>query len=136
MSNTIWNVRPYEKPDWETVSGWWDVHAHGSGIVQALLPPLGVVVEMDEKPVCAVWLYMAAGIGVCWLEYPVSAPGLKFHDAKEAFHLAVSALEKAAKANDYGVMIAHTLPAIARVMRSFGFREETRKKVTTLKVLT
>lgn len=131
----IWSVREYLKSDWPLVSSWWDSHSHGSVLHEQLLPPLGIIVEHDSIPVCGCFLYMAASIGVCWLEYPVSRPGLKLHEAKEAFHMAVQALEKCAKENDYGIMFAHTLPAIAHVMRSFGFQAENRRKVTVMKLL-
>lgn len=129
-----WTVREYLKTDWPTVSGWADVHA-GSVLVEALLPPVGVIIEHEDQPLCACWLYLAVNIGVCWLEYPVSKPGLHLREAREAFHLAIQALERIAIALDYRIMMAHTLPGIARVMRSFGFVAEERKKVTVLKHL-
>jgi hypothetical protein len=131
----LWTVREYVKSDFALVSSWWDMHAHGSALVEALLPPVGVVVEHEGNPICACWLYMAVNVGVCWLEYPVSKPGLTLHEAKDAFHLAIQTLEKAAKDMDYNVMMAHTLPSIARTMRAFGFHAENRKKVTVLKKL-
>ncbi len=131
----VWTVREYAKADWSLVSSWWDTHAHGSVLLEPLLPPVGIIIEHDGEPACAVWLYLAVNKGVCWLEYPVSRPGLKLSEAKEAFHLATRALEKIALSLDYSVMFAHTLPAIARVMRGFGFHAETRKKVTVAKLL-
>jgi hypothetical protein len=130
-----WTVREYLKSDWALVSTWWDAHAHGSALGEALLPPTGIVVEHEGEPLCACWLYLAVNIGVCWLEYPVSKPGLKLHEAREAFHLAIQALEKIARALDYRIMLAHTLPGIARVMRSFGFHAESRRKVSVSKHL-
>jgi hypothetical protein len=133
--SSLWTVREYVKGDWALVSSWWDQHAQGSALVEPLLPPVGIIVEHESEPLCACWLYMAVNVGVCWLEYPVSRPSLELHEAKEAFHLAIQALEKIAKVHNYNIMMAHTLPGIARVMRSFGFHAEERKKITVAKLL-
>jgi len=128
------SVRAYRAEDLALVSAWWQ--AHGQGEFSArLLPPVGVVAERDGAPAAACWLYLAAGIGVCWLEYPVSRPGLGLGEAKAAFADVVAALEDVARAHDYGVMIAHTLAPIARVMRGLGFHAENRTKVTVIKPL-
>jgi hypothetical protein len=134
IDSHTWTVREYVKGDSLMVSQWWADHDQGM-FPEALLPPVGIVVEHGGEPIAAIWLYMAVGIGVCWLEYPVSRPGISLKDSTVAFGLAIRALEKVAKTHDYGVMLAHTLPGIARVMRSFGFRSENRKKVTVLKSL-
>ena len=134
MENNLLRVRHYEGKDLPMIREWWA--GHGEGEFPAwLLPPLGVVVECDGAPVAALWLYMAVKIGVCFAEFPVSRPGLSMAEGREAFRCAVGALEAAALANDYRVMICHTLPAIARVMRNFGFRAETRQKITVVKLL-
>ncbi len=131
----VWSVREYLKTDWDLVSNWWDAHAHGSHLVEPMLPPVGIIIEHDGQPACACWLYMAVGIGVCWVEHAVSRPGLKLREAKEAFRLAIHALEVIAKSHDYGVMIAHTLPAIARTLRGFGFMQDPRPKTSVVKLL-
>lgn len=111
------------------VSGWWQDHC-GDELPLALLPPVGLVVEADGGPVCACWLYLAAGIGVCWLEWPVARPGLTLRESCAAFSHAVECLEEIARTHDYGVMVAHTLPPIARMMKGMGFHMDQRQKVT------
>lgn len=133
--SNILTVREYAKADWPVVSSWWDMHAHGAALHEGLLPPVGILVADETGPLCACWLYMAVNIGVCWLEYPVSKPGLSLSEAKEVFRLAVQALEKIAKTHDYNIMMAHTLPGIARVMRGFGFHAGKQKKITVVKSL-
>lgn len=128
------SARPFEQTDLPMIREWWKAHGEGE-FPEKLLPPLGVVVEREGLPVCALWLFMAVGIGVCFAEFPVSKPGLSMREAKEAFTCAVGALEAAARANDYGVMVCHTLPPIARIMRGLGFLSESRHKVTVAKSL-
>lgn len=116
------------------VADWWRTHGEGE-FPAALLPPLGVIVQRGASSVAALWLFMAAGCGVCFAEFPVSAPGLSMRESRDAFGVALGALEAAAVANDYGVMICHTLPPIARIMRGLGFVAESRHKVTVAKGL-
>lgn len=126
--------REYRADDMPMVSEWWGDHGHGE-FPASLLPPVGVVAEQEGEPIAACWLYMAVGVGVCWLEYPVSKPGLSVRAARTAFAALVGALEDIARTHDYGLMMAHTLPPIARVMEGFGFRTERRHKITVMKPL-
>jgi hypothetical protein len=116
------------------VCEWWG--AHNDEWLQAnLLPPVGVVVEKEGAPVAACWLYLAVGIGVCWLEFPVFKPGLTLKEAREVFAVGLGALEQIALKHDYGVMIAHASPSVLRGMRGFGFVIEEQPKKTAVKLL-
>lgn len=126
------NAREYTAADLPTLREWWKAHGEGE-FPEKLLPPLGVVVENNGSPIAALFLFMAVSVGVCFAEFPVSKPGLSMRESRDAFHCALGALEAAASANNYNVMICHTLPPIARIMRGFGFKSEARQKVTVLK---
>lgn len=130
-------IRDFNKEyDLPMVREWWRDHGHKDAFPERLLPPVGVVVQDDDgADIAALWMYMAVEIGVCWIEYPVSAPGLNIVQTKEAFHTAIEGLTEIAKAHDYGVMIAHTIGPIARMMEAFGFRIEPAQKVTVSKAL-
>ena len=127
-------ARLYAADDLPMVADWWRAHGEGE-FPAALLPPLGVVIQRGAVAVAALWLFMAVGCGVCFAEFPVSKPGLSMRESRDAFGVALGALEAAAVANDYGVMICHTLPPIARMMRGLGFVAESRQKVTVMKGL-
>lgn len=115
------SVREYNpETDAATVSGWWEKR-HGVAMQLALLPPVGVVVEDDRGPVCALWLYLSAGIGVGFLENPVSMPGMGPRISAEAFAVALAALEAVALTHDYGVLVCHTPAGIARLLGKQGF---------------
>lgn len=128
-----WEVREYDAArDAEAVASWWREHGNGP-FPFSILPPVGVVVERDGEAVAACWLYLALGVGVCWLEHPVGKPGLAPFVLVEAFRHVVNALERVAAAHDYGVMFAHAIPPIARVMGRLGFISEERSKITLLR---
>src|SRR5688572_4046715 len=114
---TLWQVREYDAGrDAEMVSAWWRAH-DGSEFPLGMLPPAGIIAEIGGKPVAACWLYMAVGVGVCWLEWPVSIPGLSLAESREAFTVLVDAMEAVAREHQYSLMMAHTLPPIARFMQ-------------------
>lgn len=133
---STWSVREYTKGDAAMIAAWHRGHGGGAGPFPfALLPPVGIVIEHEEAPVAACWLYMAVGVGLCWLELPVSRPGLPLREAREAFRLGIAALEQIAQTHDYRVMMAHTTLSIARALRGFGFQPESGTKITLHKIL-
>lgn len=69
-------VRQYgsKAGDWQTVSAWWD--RTGGVFAETILPPLGVIVEYQDEPVAALWCYESFGIGVAFLEFPCTRPGI------------------------------------------------------------
>lgn len=129
------SVRHYQPTDWPTVKAWWEAHQTSRLFEPALLPPVGVIAECDGDPHAACWLYMAVGVGVAFVDMPVSKPGLKLSEVSAAFRMVLEALEAIAKAHDYGVIIAHTLPPIARhLQRQHGF-EHTGARLQCVKLL-
>jgi hypothetical protein len=129
----LWQVREYDATrDAEMVSAWWRTHGNGEFPFK-ILPPAGLIVECDGRPAAACWLYMAVGIGVCWLEHPVGRPGLAPFNLVTAFRHLMEAMDAVAAAHDYHVMFAHAVPGIARVMKRIGFMPENRTKITLLR---
>lgn len=114
-------LRMVEPADLATAAGW--AEAHGATFAPAILPKLGVVASDESGPVAMCWLHMDNSVGVCWPEMPVSRPGLSFRAARRAFLFIMEFLEQEAKRLDYGVMIVHTTPVLARALTGFGFTE-------------
>ncbi len=127
-------VRNYLPSDAAAVGAWWEAR-HGRTFPAAMLPPCGVVVEDNAGPVCALWLYMSVGIGVAFLENPVARPGLPPMRSMEAFDLALGALEITAKDHGYGVMVCHTMPPIARMLKKRGWKFSETPVITGEKYL-
>ncbi len=116
-----WTVREYAADDLVLIDSWWKGH-RSERFPSELLPPVGVIALADGEPVAACWLYMAVNVGVCWIEYPISKPGLGIKKSAAAFDVLVRILTEIAKTHDYHVMIANTMPGIARFLeRNHGF---------------
>lgn len=120
--------------DYQLVNEWWNHHRQ-EDLPETILPPNGVIVESDGNPACAVWLHLSLGIGVAFLENPVTRPGLTQREAVKCFAVAMGGLREIAKVHDYGLFIAHAEPGIARVLqRAYGFKmASTAQKVTMIK---
>jgi len=128
-------VREYNKEtDEALVCAWWDYH-RGYDLPTVLLPPVGVVVEDCDGPLCAVWLYMTIGHGVAFPEWAMSKPGLSRREAVKSFNFAHEAIEAIAKAHDYGVLMCKTTPSIARVIEKHGWVFSRRHMITGMKAL-
>lgn len=113
-------LREYTPEDYPLVSGWWE--AHGKAPTPPnLLSPIGVVVLRDEVPEAAMWLYLALGCGLCWLEYPLTAPGTTLKAARESLKAALAHMVKVAEAHNYVLMLGQAEPALAREMKRSGF---------------
>lgn len=121
MNLEVFDYREYPNAEL-IVSSWWEERKDGP-FPSNLLPPVGVVVTVDGEPAAALWMYMAVGCGVAFLEWPVTAPGL---GAKAAtpMRFAIEALAAVAKAHDYGLLRVSTLPKIARFLQREGWKLE------------
>ena len=121
--------------DFPMVDAWHKLHG-GRGLNVALLPPVGVVVHMNGEPVACVFMHLSVGVGVAFLEDPVSRPILTVAESKAAFAHALPLLEKIALENDYGIFLVNTPPAIGRFLETQGFTiADNRPKITMFKSL-
>ena len=124
MENNL-TVRSYGEGigDFQLVESWVNAHAREAVFAETTIPPVGVIVESDGEPVAACWLYLSAGIGVGFLEMPVTRPGTKLEDAVTFLGHALAALEEIARSHNYGVLMATTPKGIGHVlMRKFGYK--------------
>ena len=124
------SIRPFEaKRDLVRVNTW--AMAHGKeGLPFHFLPPSGVIVEDGGEPVAAAWLYKCLGVGVAFMEHVHTRPGLSLSRAREAIGLAVEYFRFEAREDDYGVIFAHTSPALAREAKAQGWQVLARDRVT------
>ncbi len=125
-------ARPYEKKDEGFVSRWWSLHTAERSFLPSMLPPVGIVVEQNGVPVSACWVHLSAGVGVAFLDSPVSRPGLSVKDtaadakqdkpangaeALKFFNWAYANGEKTAADLDYVPMPASV---VALIQKSWG----------------
>lgn len=126
-----YSVRAFEpKRDAFLVGAW--ARAHGrDGLPLEMLPPDGIVVlDSKKRPVAAAWLYKALGVGVSFLEHVHTAPGLSLAASRVAVNTAIEYLKLSARDDGYGIIIAHTTPALAReAVRVMGWQELGRDRV-------
>lgn len=120
-------VRAYSPTDREMVADWWKTH-RAEDFGTRPLPPLGIIVEREGVPLGALWCYETFGVGVAWIEMPVSKPGLSLRDASNVMAFAVFAITKLAGAGheprgEFTRFRVTTPPAIARVLKRLGFVE-------------
>ena len=115
-------VREYAKTDWPMLDRWWREHTSKTVLIESVLPPVGVVVEQDGEPVAALWVYLSVGVGIAFIENPVTKPGLTFVEASEVMGCAMRAIEAICKTHDYGMLRINAPDRIARwLQRNCGF---------------
>ena len=98
----MFEVKPYTKDDYQTVSQWWK-QWDWEGIPEAFLPENGLIVTHDEMPVCAAFIYKT-DTPIYWIENYISdieADKVIRSDALDL--LILSCIEKA---KDMGALVA------------------------------
>ena len=128
-------VRPYHpETDSDLCADWWHAHT-GLALQTAVLPPLGVMAEDETGPCAAAWLYLSAGIGIAFLEMPVSRPGLSLRNARQAFKAVFGALEAAALTHDYGYIQCRSKLSTVKFAQSCGYQFSPEKLMAGSKAL-
>lgn len=108
--------------DYQLVNEWWTAR-HEEALPETVLPPLGVIVELEDKPLGALWCYECFGVGVGFLEYPITRPNLSLAQAKAVMRLAVGACITVAKGHgDFSLFKCYASPAVAHVLPRLGFQ--------------
>jgi hypothetical protein len=119
----IWKVRPYGEAvgDYQMISAWREGHKV-SPLPETIIPPLALIAEREGEPQSFAVCYQSCGIGVCFLEWLITRPGLTALQAREALGHVIGGIEACAKANDYGLMFGYAPGNIARESKRFGFQ--------------
>jgi hypothetical protein len=130
--DSIFLVREFDREkDFPMIEEW-----HRDRCMQAppfsILPKFGVVAfrASTRKDVAALWLYMDNSVGVCFAEHIATAPGLTLREFRGAVGTALEFLKMRAADMNYGLMMIHTLPPIARLAKAYGFIEAGKNRVT------
>lgn len=98
----MFEVRPYKKEDYQDFCAWW-AQWGWDAVPLEFLPADGVVVSVDGKPVCAVFIYLT-NTPICWIENYISSKDCDKAVRGDALDLLIlSALEKA---KDLGACVA------------------------------
>ena len=93
------NIRKLEVSDWSTLVKWWDSWPEWGAPPKTFLPENGtggLIVEKDEQPVVAGFLYFTNSQAVL-LEWIISNPEYRNTDRQEAIELLINMAEEICK---------------------------------------
>lgn len=100
----MFTARQYEKAEYPLIASWWDGHK-----VQAtpaeILPACGIVIEAAGVPSAAAWIYFDNSVGVAWLAWVVTRPGLTAKFSEQVLAELLEAVEISAKAQKRTILI-------------------------------
>lgn len=135
MEKPIYQIRLYCPDDYPLFDEWHNGHGK-CAVSQSILPKLGVVVlacgDGEPLPVAFLFLYMDNSVGVSFLDHIVTRPGLSVSRARKALLWGMLCLRKLAAEMDYGIMICHTLPAIARFLGREGWHSMAEGRISMI----
>jgi len=135
MNKSLMQLRPYETGDYPKLCVWSEAHGR-TAPPEACLPPIGVVVFstdgfiQDDK--VFLFLYLAQGVGVCFLEHLVAKPRQTTSQTRAATVAAVTHLKALSRGMGYFLMIAHTVQGIARLMQHEGWAKADDTKLSAM----
>jgi hypothetical protein len=110
----VWRVRRFGEKvgDFQMVTGWRD--GHGVPVLpETIIPPLALISECDGEAMAFAVCYQSYGIGVCFLEWLTTRPGIPLKDARVALEHVIRALAECTK-ETHGLMFGYCVPALAR----------------------
>ncbi len=108
--------------DYQEILSWWN--GRGEPFAETILPPLGVVVEQEGERLAALWCYETHGIGVAFLEFPCTRPGIPPGLAWRALSWAENAIVSILRRRgEHKLIRAFAQSRHARAMRRLGYQE-------------
>lgn len=113
-------IRDATTNDFPLLEQWAKVHGRAA-FDPRTMPPTAFMVEDEKGPLVFCSLYLSLGVGVAFIESLFSRPWETAQVVVAGVAFLVEGVKKIAKAHDYGVIICHTFPAIARKAEGLGF---------------
>jgi len=113
-------IREATRDDYPVIESWARAHGRLQFWPEAV-SPMSFLVEDDDGPLVFCGLYLSVGVGMAFLDGFFSRPGQSALKVLEAMKLLVAMAEEVCRAHDYGVIIGHTSPGVARYARNLGF---------------
>lgn len=129
MSEPLYQIRLFgDAPgDLELVNSWRESHG-APPMPEAVVPPLAIFSELDGEPVAFAACYQSYGVGVCFMEWLATKPGMTLSQSRRAVGHVVDGL-KACTRDTHGLMMATCSPGVARGAQHFGFQVTSDKAV-------
>ena len=114
----------WQWPDrYSLADGWWQGHGRAGQFPETMLPPLSLFILADGEPVAFLSCYQALGIGVAILDWVVTKPSLALAVARRALEFGQHAIREIIRPDGYGIVMAYTLPPIARTLKRSGWTD-------------
>ena len=101
MQYRLWNV----EQDYNTLVKWWTDWKFGT-VPKECLPPDGIMVEIDGKPICACGLYIGVGTQFAFMEWVVADKRANRRDVHKALKICIDAIMNLA--TDKGMKLVYT----------------------------
>ena len=99
-------VRNWDRDkDYDTLVKWWTQWEFGT-VPKECLPPDGIIVEVDGKPVCAGGLYIGEGTQFAFMEWIVTDKEAESRNVHKSLKLCIDGIMKLAK--DRGMKLVYT----------------------------
>lgn len=97
------NTRLYKKEDYETLKAFWSQYKdwETSPVPESILPPYGVIVEVDNKIVSAGFLYEFKTNELCLMEWIVADPKADKEVRDKSLDLLIDTINIKAKNEGY-----------------------------------
>lgn len=100
----LWQVREYDPAkDAAMVRAW--ASSRGKVLELEFLPGLGIIVELDGRPVAASWMFLCGRIGI--IDKLVMPPGLGMGVIPRAAEHCLNALKEIARGQGIGALMAY-----------------------------
>ena len=93
--------------DYKYLVKWWKQHEFGV-VPKNCLPPTGIIISQDDKPVCAGGIYFGVGTKFAFMEWIVVDKRTGLKTAHNALKLCVEELIKMAKEKDIDLLYTVT----------------------------
>ena len=101
MKHRPWNI----EQDYNTLVQWWTDWEFGT-VPKECLPPDGIMVEIDSKPICAGGLYIGVGTQFAFMEWIVADKNANKRDVHKALKMCIDAIMELAKSK--GMKLVYT----------------------------
>ena len=103
MQYRLWNL----EYDYDTLVQWWTDWKFGV-VPKECLPPDGIIVEEDGKPVCAGGLYIGVGTQFAFMEWIVTDKNADKRIVHKSLKMCIDAIMELAKSKDMKLVYTAT----------------------------
>lgn len=123
------NPRLTSPADMPVIAEWVKAHKGPEETPPAWLEnALGIIIDDESGPACALFAMECFRVPFCYLDYPVSRPGMNRRESIDRFRLAVASLIQAAgKCCDppatFTDFVCYASPGMAAILAGMGFED-------------